>query len=268
MTSLKSAQEWLADLEPLRACTLQLGAMVADAGWCQAPKIWHWSSIGWQFGHIATFEQAFVLERLKGDRPLNERLKTLFMPATAAPPDRISVPERDDLLAYVDLIRQHVEDYVGAVDRHRDLAFTLEMLVEHESMHLEHLLHLAYWLDPGLLHPVTGPMALAQAPARAAGPAELIALPGGAVLQGNPDLGGLWDNEQPAYETHVDPFRLCARPVTNGEFLKFVEGGGYHDRRWWSDAGWGAIELTGALHPYYWSAAGDGWRLRRLLGHV
>lgn len=265
------ASSALVDLDRLREATVQMSAMVDSAVWCRTPEIRHWSSIGWQFGHIATFEQAFVLERLKGDRPLSEPLKEKFMPATALPPERIAVPPRDDLLAYVRAIRSAVREYVGNAPASADLDFTLAMLVEHESMHLEHLLHMAMWIEPEHLERTRGPMALGPSPALAASPCDApqtLRVEAGLAPIGNPVQGALWDNERPAHERQLEAFEIDRLAVTNGQFLEFVEAGGYNDRRWWSDAGWGAIELTGALNPFYWRQQGDDWRLRRLFGEV
>jgi iron(II)-dependent oxidoreductase len=47
-----------------------------------------------------------------------------------------------------------------------------------------------------------------------------------------------YDNERPRHEVDVRAFRIARRPVTNATFLRFVEGGGYVRREWWSDEGW------------------------------
>ena len=44
----------------------------------------------------------------------------------------------------------------------------------------------------------------------------------------------------------MKPFRIARAPVTNGEFLQFVEAGGYRERQHWSDEGWQWLESGGA----------------------
>lgn len=308
----------LRDLEAIRACTLQCEAMFSDAGWAALPRIWHWSPLGWQYGHVPCFEEQFVLVRLKGDAPLNPAYAELFMPATTPPPERIHLPGRDLIREYLHEVRRRSMEYIRAAGPTPDVLFTVEMLVEHESMHLEHQLHMACWLPFDDLRRTDGPMALhspreAGAPGRmararipsegaylagstrpadaahpvnpdgsvwsdasvrsatppgATAPGDMIRVPAGMVRIGGAFPDRVWDNELPAFETWVDAFDYDALPVTNGEYLRFVEEGGYADRRWWSDAGWASIELTGALHPYYWRQDGDSWRLRTLFEEI
>lgn len=276
----------LEDLAWIRACTEQCQAMLSDAGLRTLPRIWHWSPLGWQYGHVPCFEEQFVLVRLKGDAPLNPAYTELFMPATTPPPERINLPGRDLVLEYLREVRRRAVDFLQAAGPTRDVLFTVEMLVEHESMHLEHQLHMACWLPFEEVRRVDGPMALAFWGRDQVAAGETPALPGlgppspvearhdpvhvpaGTVRIGGPDPARPWDNELPAFETWVEEFTYDALPVTNGEYLAFVEAGGYADRRWWSDAGWASIELTGALHPYYWRREGDGWRLRTLFEEI
>ena len=56
----------------------------------------------------------------------------------------------------------------------------------------------------------------------------------------------VFDNEKWAHEVEIEPFRIARAPVTNGEFLEFVEEGGYRERRYWSDEGWQWLESGGA----------------------
>ena len=56
---------------------------------------------------------------------------------------------------------------------------------------------------------------------------------------GAPDADGFsYDNERPRHRVDVAAFRIARRPVTNGTWMRFSEGGGYERREWWSDEGW------------------------------
>jgi iron(II)-dependent oxidoreductase len=58
-----------------------------------------------------------------------------------------------------------------------------------------------------------------------------------------------YDNERPAQDVDVPGFRIARRPVTNGTWMRFVEGGGYERREWWSDEGWAWKEEYDITHP-------------------
>lgn len=111
---------------------------------------------------------------------------------------------------------------------------------------------------------VTLPASATLSPARAAASAAaaetdtpanaLVSLPGGAVALGkafdHPAYG--WDNEYGRAESTVAPFAASQFLVSNGEYLKFVQAGGYSTREWWCQEGWGFVTYKKAAHPVFW----------------
>ena len=68
-------------------------------------------------------------------------------------------------------------------------------------------------------------------------------VPGGTFLIGaTPDFPFAFDNEKWAHPVEIKPFRIARAPVTNGEFLAFVEDGGYRKAQFWSESGWRWLE--------------------------
>jgi iron(II)-dependent oxidoreductase len=75
--------------------------------------------------------------------------------------------------------------------------------------------------------------------------------------------GFAFDNEKPGFTAEVAPFRIARTPVSNGEFLAFVEDGGYATPSLWSFQGRAWLEKEGATHPLYWRRAPSGaWQTR------
>jgi iron(II)-dependent oxidoreductase len=106
---------------------------------------------------------------------------------------------------------------------------------------------------PGLLPrgeprlPSLGPDASAEA---------WIDVPAGTFALGAPEGRFSYDNERPRHAVDVPAFAIARRPVTNGTWMRFVEGGGYVRREWWSDEGWAwKEEYDITHHPSV--AAGD-----------
>jgi formylglycine-generating enzyme required for sulfatase activity len=71
----------------------------------------------------------------------------------------------------------------------------------------------------------------------------------------NGDFG--WDNEFEAQEVEVPAFVIDAYKVRNGEFLRFVQEGGYQQRTLWADMDWEWREARGVAHPMFWTRQGD-----------
>ena len=91
---------------------------------------------------------------------------------------------------------------------------------------------------------------------------------GGAFALGAASAPWAYDNELPAHEVELAPFAIDAWPVTNAEFLAFVEAGGYRERRLWSRAGLRWLADEGAEHPLFWSRDADGSWWRRRFGRL
>ena len=76
---------------------------------------------------------------------------------------------------------------------------------------------------------------------------ELVTVPAGAFLMGS-ELHG------PPHEVSLPEYRIAKFPVTHAEYARFLESGGYEDRRWWTEAGWKWKGNT--TEPEYWD---DQW---------
>ena len=77
-----------------------------------------------------------------------------------------------------------------------------------------------------------------------------------------------WDNEYGREEVRLAPFRAARQLVSNGEYLEFVEAGGYRDETLWTEEGRGWLRYTRAEHPRWWRRDGAGWRQRNLLDEI
>ena len=89
---------------------------------------------------------------------------------------------------------------------------------------------------------------------------------GGLVEIGHHGAGFAFDNETPRHKVWLEPFRLAARPVSCGEFLEFIDDGGYRRPEFWLSDGWAAMRAQGWEAPLYWSRDGDAWSIFTLSG--
>jgi ergothioneine biosynthesis protein EgtB len=235
-------------------------------------------------GHLPAFAWIHVLTGVLGRPPADAAYDELFSrgidPDVDDPArchDHPAVPEQwpalADVLAYRDRVRAAVADAVEAVasraptDLMARQGRVFEMVIEHELMHQETLLYMVQrlgldalvrppWLPPHRL----GPGRPADRVDVPAGPATL-----GAAFEALP-FG--WDNEFPALATVVPAFSIDATPVTNGQFLAFVEAGGYEADDLWPGADGQWRRREGLAHPVVWERQGDRWWYRTLLDRL
>jgi iron(II)-dependent oxidoreductase len=137
-------------------------------------------------------------------------------------------------------------------------AYVHGMVVQHEHQHIETML--------ATLNLAQVPDWLPSAPAPPSGGAvsREVLVDGGPFVMGTDTEPWAYDNERPAHLVDLRPFWIDAAPVTNGEYLAFVDSGGYQDPRWWSGAGWAWREESGNAFPGGWHRDGPAsWSLTR-----
>lgn len=174
----------------------------------------------------------------------------------------LSRPGVDDILRY----RAHVDEHMlTLLQRAGDdvwpaLQQRLEIGLNHEQQHQELLLtdiKLNFSANP--LRPAYRDDLPETSPAVAL-PLHWIALPGGIHEIGHQGSGFAYDNEKPRHRVYLNAFRLASRPVTNGEFLAFMQDGGYDNPAFWLSDGWATSRRLHWSSPQYWESQDGTWR--------
>jgi iron(II)-dependent oxidoreductase len=136
------------------------------------------------------------------------------------------------------------------------------MVLQHEYQHNETILQ-TLQLKQG--RPYT-PYARVELPpgAQSAGAGAMVRFPGATVTIGTDDRSAAYDNERPRHAVELAPFHIDVHPVTNGEYLGFMEAGGYERRELWSDAGWRWLQEARVSAPKYWERRDGAWWSRTM----
>jgi iron(II)-dependent oxidoreductase len=228
------------------------------------------SPIVWDLGHIAHFEEVWLLENIESGSAGSEGLRGIYNPFEhpRATRDALPLPSLQECRAYMGTVRRAVLDRLACLDLAAGTellhdGFVFRMVLQHEYQHNETILQ-TLQLKAGRAFPAPRGIAVPE-PARGAPAAgSMVRFPGGDVEHGTHDRTAAYDNERPRHRVSLAPFWIDAHPVTNGEFLGFVDGGGYRERKHWSDAGWAWLQETGARAPGHWSETGQGWTVRTM----
>jgi ergothioneine biosynthesis protein EgtB len=83
-------------------------------------------------------------------------------------------------------------------------------------------------------------------------PQEMIEIQGGLYQLGFCGQGFCYDNELPEHKVYLNSFKLDKFPVTNGQYAKFIEDGGYNNYRYWLADGWDLVQSEAWIAPLYW----------------
>src|SRR3954454_23545781 len=205
------------------------------------------SPIVWDLGHIATFEDLWLAQNSFGAPPLREGLGRVYDPFTAARSERGELPylRSEDCRAYMDAVRERTLELLSSADLSAGAGPLLagglvyEMILRHEQQHSETMLQTLQIISDGSFTPQ--PLYPVATPERERS-RDMVLVPGGQFEMGvGTALGGSgfsYDNERPRHEVDVAAFYIDQTPVTNGDFIEFVEE-------------------TGADLPLYWTRDGD-----------
>lgn len=83
---------------------------------------------------------------------------------------------------------------------------------------------------------------------------------------GHEGKGFSFDNELGLHKVYLEDFQISNKLVTNGEFIQFIEDGGYKNFNFWHDDAWHWLNNNNIGAPLYWEKIKDKWHLYDLNG--
>ena len=184
----------------------------------------------WEIGHVAWFQERWCLRMAQSGAPMDSILEgadALYDSSAVAHDTRwdLPLPGPRATRAYMAEVLERVRARLAREPGNAALLYYAQLCVSHEDMHAEAFHYTRQTLgysDPGAGAPM---------PVAAGGDAEFA---GGRFERGaRPGQGFVFDNEKWAHEVEVAPFRIARAPVTNAEYLAYVEQGGGAAPRYW-----------------------------------
>jgi ergothioneine biosynthesis protein EgtB len=278
MVSRETDRFFVGLLSEARERTMDLIADLSDEQ-LMGPRLRIVNPLRWEIGHVAFFQEFWMLRHLRDQPPILSNGDALYDSAKVAHDTRwdIPLPSREETLAYMRRVLERVVEEATknpsppAKNGYGEDYF-LQLTLLHECMHDEALTYtrqtLAYpapkinvSTSAGSASSFSEEYRSTDIASRALGDTHV---PGGRFLMGSAtSVGFCFDNEQWSHAVDVKPFLISRTAVSNGEYAAFVEDDGYRRRDLWTDAGWRWREEVNAGHPVYWQRRPDGKWLRR-----
>lgn len=273
-------------LKEARARTLELVSDLSEEQ-SMGPRLQIVNPLRWEIGHVAWFQEFWILRHLGSRQPILKHGDELYDSARVAHDTRWDLPllNRDETFDYMGQVLERVIEQTS-VGTHSlsdaegyDENYFLNLVLLHEQMHGEAITYTRQTLS----YP---PPAIDVAVNQAEDVAEVdrvrlteqtstlmqtdIFLPGDAEIPGGKfTLGSpseqvfAFDNEQLAHQVEIAPFAISKTALTNAEFRDFVADAGYLRQELWTAAGWQWRTSVGAEHPVYWRREGNSRWFRR-----
>lgn len=257
----------LARYHVVRGHTLDLAAPLSEEDCC-VQSMPDASPIKWHMAHTTWFFETFILELREPDfRPHHPAFRVLFNSYYNGVGEKhpraqrglLTRPTLAEVLAYRRDIDGRIAALLGRRDPEPALTALLETGLQHEQQHQELMLtDIKHLLSMNPLHP-----AYSSAPLQRGERAPTLVwqvFDGGIVDIGHCGEEFCFDNETPRHRQFVEPFVLASRLATNGEYLAFVEDGGYGNPALWLSEGWDWVRANQLAQPLYWQRNDVGWQ--------
>jgi ergothioneine biosynthesis protein EgtB len=228
----------------------------------------------WHLAHTTWFFETFILKKfLTGYRPEIPEYAYLFNSYYNAAGNMhrrdlrglISRPTVQETQRYRASIDSRIDDLLSDADEKLldEITPIVVLGINHEQQHQELLVtDIKHVFAQNPLYPVfrAGRDGAPRSPdAAARRPYNFIDFKEATVEIGHDGRGFAYDNEGPRHRALVPAFSLASRPVTNGEFIEFIEDGGYMRTEFWLSLGWMTVSEQRFQAPLYWTKRDGGW---------
>lgn len=218
----------------------------------------------WHLAHTTWFFETFVLrEHMPGYEPMDPCYEVLFNSyyngvGEQFPRHRrglVTRPTVKQVFEYRDHVDRHMARLLERQGDDEALCKLVILGLNHEQQHQELLLtDIKHVLSQSPLSPIYRPLDASTHRMPGAPSVEFIQHDGGMVEVGATEQAAFFfDNERPVHQTYLHPFALASRPVTVGDYMAFIEDGGYTRHELWLSQGWSWLDEEKIEAPLYWN---------------
>lgn len=229
-------------------------------------------------GHLEAFDWNLLAQRAFGLRSFHAAFDQLFAfgidpVGGGLPMDTPSDwPARPEVERYRNRVREQLDVAIErALERpdegHPHLIQMLHVAIEHRLMHAETFAYMLHRLP--LERKISSPGKVAWKSPQAK--SRLTDIPAGRATLGMSNSSAQefgWDNEFAPHDVYVPVFAIDSHNVTNHDFLRFLQAGGYQDRSLWSPEAWAWRTRENIEHPLFWRRDGNLWVYRAMFGEL
>jgi len=222
-----------------------------------SPTKWHLAHTTWAF-------ETFLLKpHLLGYEPFNSHYEYLFNSYYNAIGEQFPRPQRGLLSrpSYSEVInyRNYVDQFMYQLLETdiEPLMPLIRLMINHEQQHQELIMtDIKHALSINPLYPIYTEF---EQPEYQISSLEWTTFSAGNYQVGHNNEPFYFDNEGPQHQVYLEPFQLANRLVTSGEYIEFIENGGYQAPSFWLSEAWYKIQEQQIVAPLYWIKQKDRW---------
>ncbi|MFY0689092.1 MAG: ergothioneine biosynthesis protein EgtB [Cyclobacteriaceae bacterium] len=224
----------------------------------------------WHLGHTTWFFETFILApEKKGYRlydpdfgyVFNSYYESVGKRVLRTDRGNLTRPTVEEVISYREHVDREMFDYLDSNPELNDeLRYKLELGLQHEQQHQELLFYdIKYILGHNPLFPAYIKSAQTDIFQTKSNPLNYIEVERSNYEIGTDDSEFHFDNEEGLHTVFLHDFAISDRLVSNGEYLEFIESGGYKFFQFWLSEGWTWVNETQCKSPLYWHKIENEW---------
>lgn len=221
----------------------------------------------WHLGHTTWFFETFILIPFATDYKVfdvqynfvfNSYYETVGARVLRTDRGNLSRPSVADVYQYRAYVNEKMVEFLKSDSFTDEITAILELGLNHEQQHQELLYYdIKYILGHNPLFPAySSEIVFDQKPLKKN---EFIPISEGIYEIGFNGSGFCFDNELGRHKQYLESFEIASNLVNNGEYLQFIEAGGYDDFKYWHSDGWAWVKEQNAKAPLYWHYVDNSW---------
>ena len=236
--------------------------VVQTASYMSPPK-WHIGHVSWIYEAIMSkLDKNYEFHSKEFSEYLNSYYQQFGVPHDKKLRGITSRPTVDEIFQYFNTINQKVEKFIGSRELSEDEKELIIIGFHHECQHQELLVYDLQHLLAEQYLPVRKNKIVKQQEKQK----EFVEINGGLYTMGYNGKNYCYDIELPEHKTYLKNFKMGVFPITNQEYLEFMNDGGYETYKYWLSDGWEKVKSNKWDSPMYWEKVNDEWHVRDFLG--
>jgi len=268
---LSRAEQLLARFHEVRNFTVRLCQSLAPED-CVVQSMPDISPTKWHLAHTTWFFETFILKKwvtsYRADVPQYAYLFNSYYNAAGDMHRRdlrglISRPTVQETHRYRSSVDSNIDNLISGADEKllAEIEPIMVLGIHHEQQHQELLItDIKHVFAQNPLYPVFHERQASQGYGSAnAAPVVFVDFDETIAEIGHDGSGFSYDNEGPRHRALVPAFSLASRPATNGEYLEFIDAGGYSRSELWLSLGWMTVNEQRWQAPLYWIKRDGAW---------
>ncbi len=218
----------------------------------------------WHLAHTTWFFETFILSQYQdGYQLFDQMYNYIFNSYYESKGEKMlrvhrgnmTRPSTEDIYRYRDYVDEHMQQLMQKeeIALGTELYNLIELGIHHEQQHQELLVtDIKYILGNNPLFPVYQEVKDDRGPSSSTSEQQYFKIAAGNYTVGYAGDQFHFDNEEGVHTVYLHDYQILNRLITNGEYLAFIEDGGYQNFDFWLSDGWEYINQHKIEAPLYW----------------